>query len=237
MSAARPESESLQGQGQGEEPGLSIASLRERGAHQFDPPRFRYLEALSRRAQAHQGAVKQALDTKLAAAVAAYQAKFEQAGSGSGHPGAVLRGSEHRGPLGDLVDYIEQLGCTQEEDHPSAAAAAPSSSGAALAELKTLRQFRHTWTRLSIDQQLSRSQQKIPENPGPLNSHLLVLRSLKLMQETSPAYLKRFMSHVESLFWLDQASFGGLPTQGKTLLRPSEKKRKPSRAKSGQQRR
>jgi hypothetical protein len=231
MSAAQPASEQ-QAQGLEDASGLSVAGLRERGAQHVDPAGFRYLEALSRRAEGHQGAVKQALDARLALAVAAYDLKFKKAGNASEQPASHRDVHPHRGPLGELVDYIEQLAGAQDPTHPGEAASQPS-AGAALAELKTLRQFRKTWTSLSVDRQMSRSKEKVPENPGPLNSHLLVLRSLQLMQETSPAYLNRFMAHVESLFWLDQASFGGLPTQGKTVLRQSEKKRKPGRGKTG----
>jgi len=33
-----------------------------------------------------------------------------------------------------------------------------------------------------------------------------VLRSLSLMQEVSPDYLRRFLSHVDTLLWLEQAT-------------------------------
>ncbi|MEO8281077.1 MAG: DUF2894 domain-containing protein [Ideonella sp.] len=229
MSPARPASEGLNAQSQDEQPEERIAGLRERGAHHADPARFRYLEALARRAQAHQGAVRQALDARLVLCVAAYLATHENSDTGSGPPGTGLESHRQRGPLGQLVDYIDQQASTPD--------AGPPSAGAALPDLKTLRQFRSTWTSLSVDRQLSRSKEQVPDNPGPLNSHLLVLRSLKLMQQVSPAYLTRFMSHVEGLLWLDQVSFGGLPTTGKTVLRQSEKKRKPNRGKTGQERR
>lgn len=144
-------------------------------------------------------------------------------------PGTGRAAQRQRGLLGQLVDYIDQQAGIPEASRPGDGAAPP--------DLKTLRQFRSTWTSLSVDRQLSRSKEQVPDNPGPLNSHLLVLRSLKLMQQVSPAYLRRFMSHVEALLWLDQASFGGLPPPGKTVLRQSEKKRKPNRGKTGQERR
>jgi hypothetical protein len=46
---------------------------------------------------------------------------------------------------------------------------------------------------------------RAPENAGPLNSHMLVLRTLGLMRELSPHYLRRFLSHTETLLWLEQA--------------------------------
>ena len=59
-----------------------------------------------------------------------------------------------------------------------------------------------------------------PESAGPLNSHGLILRSLVLMRSLSPDYTRRFLSHAETLLWLEQAS-------GK--LKPSEATRKTER--------
>ena len=100
------------------------------------------------------------------------------------------------------------------------------------AELKALRYFRGTWSQLSVDRQMAQSWARVPENAGPLNSQLLVLRSLKLMRDVSPAYLKRFMSYVDALLWLDQAG-GGAPPQGKLAGGERDKKRKPARGKPG----
>jgi len=43
-----------------------------------------------------------------------------------------------------------------------------------------------------------------PKNAGPINSHMLVLRSLALMREISPDYLNQFTSYVDALLCLDQ---------------------------------
>ena len=44
-----------------------------------------------------------------------------------------------------------------------------------------------------------------PAQAGPLNSHALVLRSLERLRELSPAYLRRFLGHVQTLQWLEDA--------------------------------
>jgi hypothetical protein len=97
-------------------------------------------------------------------------------------------------------------------------------------ELRTLRHFRDTWTGLRVHRQMARSQEQAPENPGPLNSHLLVLRTLRRMQEIAPAYLEQFMAHAEALMWLDQARPRGLPATAKGG-RPERDKRAPSTSK------
>ena len=120
---------------------------------------------------------------------------------------------------------------------PAEADGRPTPVGADLspapAELRTLRMFRSTWSKLRVDQQLAESLAKVPENAGPLNSNLLVLRSLKLMRDTSPAYLKCFMSYVDALLWLDQASVAAAPAKKIALRNEGVQMRRPARRKPG----
>src|SRR5688572_18169797 len=53
-----------------------IASLRAAGADQFDPVRLHYIDALAKRAIAHQGSAKRMIDVKLAQALAAFKERF-----------------------------------------------------------------------------------------------------------------------------------------------------------------
>jgi hypothetical protein len=70
----------------------------------------------------------------------------------------------------------------------------------------SLLRFRETWAHLAAETQVARAAARAPDNAGPLNSHRLVLRSLALMQTTSPHYLRRFLSHVDTLLWLERVS-------------------------------
>ncbi|MDB5896005.1 MAG: hypothetical protein JWQ88_3536 [Rhodoferax sp.] len=70
-------------------------------------------------------------------------------------------------------------------------------------ELDSMRRFRETWSRIAAEDQVQRAMGRGPENAGPLNSQMLVLRSLALMRELSPQYLRRFMAHAEALLWLE----------------------------------
>jgi hypothetical protein len=65
--------------------------------------------------------------------------------------------------------------------------------------------FRNTWSKLSADKQLNKALDQAPKNAGPINSHMLVLRSLALMREISPDYLNRFISYADTLVCLEQA--------------------------------
>ncbi len=56
-----------------------IAAWKARRASQFDPVRFRYLEALAARSAKLEGEARALLDTRLVQAFSAYQSAFEQA--------------------------------------------------------------------------------------------------------------------------------------------------------------
>ncbi len=73
-------------------------------------------------------------------------------------------------------------------------------------ELRSAQAFRETWERLHAEDEVQQALERGPENPGPLNPHRLVLRTLGLLSELSPDYLRRFMAHAEALLWLEAAS-------------------------------
>ena len=226
--------------------------MRARGAHQLDPVRFQFIEALSRRAARHSGAARAVMDCKLAQALQVCGDRLTQAvlvanpaaddlsnrdagagvGAGAGADRAADAGAA-QAPCSLLAGLLRHIALQA----PAEADGRPTPVGADLstapAELRTLRMFRSTWSKLRVDQQLSESLAKVPENAGPLNSNLLVLRSLKLMRDTSPAYLKCFMSYVDALLWLDQASVAAAPAKKIALRNEGVQKRKPARRKPG----
>ncbi len=73
-------------------------------------------------------------------------------------------------------------------------------------ELRSAQRFRDTWSRICAEDEVTQAVEQGPENAGPLNSHMLVLRTLGLMRDLSPDYLRRFLSHADTLLWLDQQS-------------------------------
>lgn len=72
-------------------------------------------------------------------------------------------------------------------------------------ELKSVRMFRESQERRSSDQLVKQAIKEGPDNPGPINPHMLAIRSLSSMQSLSPQYLKRFISYIDTVFWLEQA--------------------------------
>lgn len=204
----------------------SLETLRGDGADRFDPVRWRFIEALARRSQQHQGEARRIIDGKLAEALTAYRERFEQTRNDAREsvariseqsPDAAdelqrllseadfnalkrfVAGQEKRhSPLAELTRHLAQLSLEDADDHPAQATGARG-------ELKAIRNFRKTWSKLAVDKQLAQAIEQAPDNAGPLNSHMLVLRSLALMRDISPDYLSRFMSYVDTLLWLDQA--------------------------------
>lgn len=200
-----------------------MAALRAEGADQADPVRWAYLDALARRASDLSGAVREAVLQRLVTALAAYPGR-QAPGVGAGGPPAAPAA----GPLADLVRQLDRLWAAA-GDGPAVAGsdAAPAGTATAPTELKALRLHRSGWTRLRTGQQLSRSLAKVPDNPGPLNSHLLVLRALQQLQQLSPDYLQSFMAYAEALLWVDQANSAAPPAAGKAASIKSRARRRP----------
>jgi hypothetical protein len=215
--------------GQGSEPGTIIAALREQGAERFDPVRFRFIEALARRTGAQRGAAREILEARLAKALADYGSRFEQAAGKSDRLVA-----EEQMPGGSpLADLLALIGQPAPEDREGSLDKIGMRQAEAPGELKSMRYFRSTWSKLSVDKQLAQALEKAPENAGPLNSHHLVLQSLQQMRDISPDYLKRFMSYVDALFWLDQADSSRNPGQKNAAGGDAEKTRKSARRNGG----
>lgn len=118
--------------------------------------------------------------------------------------GATLEAREQCAALAGLVSQFEPA-LADASGHPPAqpATSRASAAGAPKLELKTVRESRATWARMSVDRQLSLSMKQGPENAGPINSHMLVLRSLAMMQDISPDYLSHFVSYIDTLLFLD----------------------------------
>jgi Protein of unknown function (DUF2894) len=196
-----------------DDPLAAVAAWRARGAGRFDPVRLHFIETLAKRTAAQRGEARRLLDERLRQLLSAYGEDF-----GKAVPEAAAATSQPlpRSALAELVEHIaRQSPLPEEAPAPSGAvparatsASLASSVAAAPAELKTMRYFRGTWSRLSADRRLTQSLAKMPENAGPLNSHHLVHRALILMRDLSPEYLNRFMTYVDTLLWVEQMQVG-----------------------------
>ena len=183
----------------------TLDAWRERGADRMDPVRFHFIAALERRAAGYSGEARRILDDRLAGLLTAYAADLERATGAAAEAAAVAAlTSASREParetLAELIDHIARR------------APADLDGAAAYPELPALDYFREAWSKVRAEKQLRQSLAQVPGNAGPLNSSSLVHRSLSLMRELSPGYLKQFLSYVDTLSWLEQMNGGGAPT-------------------------
>jgi hypothetical protein len=182
----------------------TLNAWRERGADRLNPVRFHFLEALARRAASHSGETRRLLDDRLSDLIETYARDLERAAAGiaeSGTGTAPSSGAAARGALAALNDYIVSHAPT-DGNSPAAGSAAPRRPS--YPELEALDYFRETWSKVRSAKQLRQSLKKAPGNAGPLNSSSLVHRSLSLMRELSPGYLRQFLSYVDALSWMEQ---------------------------------
>ncbi|AMR80638.1 DUF2894 domain-containing protein [Cupriavidus nantongensis] len=185
------------------------------GADRADPVRFRLMQALAARAAAHGGAARQLLEARLQELVAAYAAivpdsadsadSADNAGETTCRPAPTPAVSALGALVHDLAARAKPALAPASNDararSPAPAQAVDTPLVDTLADY-----FRETWARVSVEQQFRQSLERVPENAGPLNTDHLVHRALSLMRETSPEYLRHFLSYVEGMAWLEQLS-------------------------------
>lgn len=236
----------------------AIEALRTQGAERFDAAGFRFIEALARRAAAQPEDARRLLEHRLDSALAQFRGRLEQAREAADEalartttrfPAAAdaLRRCyeatdfaalqrlatrlETRGGPGPLAALLAHAG--QPATSPQASVAAGGPVTHPQRELKSLRHFRRTWSKLSVDRQFSHAVARAPDNAGPLNSHHLALQALTQMRELSPAYVEQFISYIDALQWLDEANAGRSSARAKGTPRTDrQRKRKSTRGKT-----
>ncbi|MNI45770.1 hypothetical protein D3C73_1002100 [compost metagenome] len=195
-----------------------LDAWRECGADRVDPVRFRFLQAMARRAAVLDGPARQLLDEKLAGHLNAY-AQLLDAETGANAdaeptaepntPPSAESDDDAPSALAGLLAYLADPGATPAPGE-NAADCAPTWNRDALGlrdaypDVQMLEYFRAVWSRVSADRQVRQSQQQVHKNAGPLNSNQLVHRALSLMRELSPGYLQQFLSYTDALMWMEQ---------------------------------
>ncbi len=187
----------------------ALASLREAGAAQRDPIGFQHMVLMAQRLQAQSGAVQRILAGRLREALTRAAARATEAEPIPTATPTSAPAPATPSPLAELHRHI--LAVSGGGPAPTAATAAarstPSASPTGLPpELKSLDRFRGTWAKVAADAQVDKALARAPDNAGPLNSHLLVLRSLAALRELSPEHLHGVLAQLDALLWLEQAT-------------------------------
>lgn len=218
-----------------------IETLRAEGAWRVDPARFHALEALAQRTLAQPQPVRRILEERLRAALADYATRVDSTRDKIAQLATPLAARQPRlarelralqasadlrglRPLLNKAAPPPACALVPLNEHvrsisPSVVAAIAAAESEEHPELSSVRRFRRMWASSLSLERIDKAVFRKPEKAGPLNSHVLVLQSLSLMRELSPDYLRRFMTYVESLQWLEQASTrppagGGKSTKG-----------------------
>jgi hypothetical protein len=176
----------------------------------FDPVGWHYTEQLSQRASEATGLTRDLLLAKREKALSEMNARWDaklDAKKLSSEPAAA--------PEAALPSPLAQL---LQEMTPASGETRPHKSSipnAWRAESPRIQQFRKQLGQIRVEKQVSQAMAQAPQNAGPINSHMLVLRSLGLMREASPDYLGRFMVYLDTLLCLDAPSHSKQPTPKK----------------------
>ena len=169
----------------------TLDALRAAGAPRFDAVGWHYIETLAERTQAQSGAAHALLANKLQQSLDSLHARMKAAAQAT----STAKAPSASSPLAALLQELKA------QDQSNALPAA----GAWRAEHPRIQQFRKQLSQISVQKQVTQAIAQAPQNAGPINSHMLVLRSLGLMRSISPDYLNRFMVHVDTLLCLDEA--------------------------------
>jgi len=230
---------------------------RAQGADRLDPVRFRYLEALGTRMDTAAPGVRRLLSERLERALAEHEHRLQQSQNNlseqatrlqQAHPTQVrtLRATLQEGDaaglrrLAILLETPATTALTKLNGHLRAGeqagdgnamgtAQAPATATAqGTGEMRSLRRFRQVWTKVAAQDKVQRALQREPRNAGPLNSHMLVLRTIELMRDLSPDYLARFVTQLDTLLWLEQASPRATASAAAAKAERKPRARKPS---------
>ena len=71
-------------------------------------------------------------------------------------------------------------------------------------QLKAVKRYRQLAAQQKTESMVNRAVIARPENPGPLNPHMLAIKSLTNMRDLSLPYLNRFVSYIETVMWLEE---------------------------------
>ena len=179
-------------------------SLQTRGAAQLEPVAWHYITVLSERARTQTGPAQSLLNDKLEMALVHLKDTLDAAPTRAdfsktkAQEKACAQSTPAVSPLAALLKDMQT-----ESVNPGTGIASTWR-----AESPRIRQFRKQLSQLSVQKQVSKAMAQAPQNAGPINSHMLVLRSLGLMRDASPDYLSRFMGYVDTLLFLEEAGQG-----------------------------
>lgn len=194
-----------------------LESLRQSGADQIDPIRFRYLESFEQRLLAKQLGEETTHWRKLEQAVSDYQAKLD--GAGQPEPKSAVSEPSR---LSSLLNRLNQTAEPSVEAPRSALEqrvfgqptgeqpqAQPASSPNNPRPLKAMIRAKAEQGNHALEERIRHAIVSTPKEAGPMNAHRLVSRAIAEMQKLSPEYLERFACFTDTLLTLERLARKG----------------------------
>ncbi|HEY0332696.1 MAG TPA: DUF2894 domain-containing protein [Stenotrophomonas sp.] len=220
---------------------LQLAQWRREGGDRLDPMRFRFIDALARRAPQHEGAARRLIDQRLSHLLQTYADELAAAQALAAEPASAAPDIEEaksdRGPLAELLAQVATqrtppvtAGRVGAGTAGTAGASDPLSVQDAFPALPALAEFRQLWTGLLAERQLRQSMARVPVDAGPLNSGVLVHRAITLMRTLSPEYLRHFLAYTEHLSWMERLHHAHAPSRPAVASVASGRKAAPRKA-------
>jgi hypothetical protein len=169
-------------------------TLQASGAPARDAVGWHYIELLAQRAHSTPpGALQALLEEKLGKALQDFSKRIAAQASTA----SALARQQQPSPLATLLQEMTPAPAQTGPDSPQLGGWQPVSP--------RVQQFRKQLRKIDARKKVRHAIAQAPQNAGPINSHMLVLRALGLMRDISPDYLDRFMGHVDSLLRLEGA--------------------------------
>jgi hypothetical protein len=103
----------------------------------------------------------------------------------------------------DMLNLIEST-AVKNSQRPSQQTATSKTNKAA--ELKSFNSFKQFKEKYDTDKLVEQMITLRPENLGPLNPHMLLIKSLESLRELSPQYLSRFVTYIDAILRLEDAT-------------------------------
>lgn len=103
----------------------------------------------------------------------------------------------------DMLNLIESK-AVKNSQRPSQQTSTGKTNKAA--ELKSFNSFKQFKEKYDTDRLVEQMITLRPENLGPLNPHMLLIKSLESLRELSPQYLSRFVTYIDAILRLEDAT-------------------------------
>ncbi|MCR8921624.1 DUF2894 domain-containing protein [Dasania sp. GY-MA-18] len=193
---------------------MLLQQLKTEQYDQHHPTRFFYIQALLRKAEGKNQALQLALKTKAIAAIG--ELKSLAAPSKANSPAASssalaeLSRALHEKNLQTAAPHNNSLEANLRQQEDKLMASPASNSPRTAMEI-----YQQTAAELNTENFIKQVINETPQGePGPLNAHMLVIKTLSAMQQISPSYLRRIVTQIDTMFYLSEA---GITTAKKPI--------------------